>query len=588
MTPGRDQGFESEENQRSLKVGDCHSPDARALKADSASPLRFSRRALLEGSASSALGAAALGWSSPVIGAGTTRSADSAGGGSLRQMATFRIRQAAAQAYLDEQVPSHRSNGDEARYADKRASFAKTLPHNDAGEVDTEAFARFVSVLSSADPHAFEALPRDPAAEVQLNDPQATYAFDLAGLDGAATSLDPPPTFASPLMATEMAELYWLSLTRDVPFREYETDALVAAAVADMNAFAEPLTSGAGQKPTPATVFRGDMPGDLIGPYLSQFLWLDIPYGIKTVEQRYTVPTRRQCFLTEYGEWLACQRGARPRSKLAFDATPRFICSARELSEYVHRDFSFQTYMNAALIMLALGKTALSPTNPYRWSRTQFGDITLGGKNVLSLVAQAALLGQKGAYFHKWQVHRRLRPECFGGRIETHAAGQRQYDFHTDILQCDAAARVRFQYGTRLLPAAFPEGCPTHPSYPSAHACNAGACAMILKAFFDSDYVLPRPVEATADGSTLGPWRGAGLTLGNEIDKLASNIALGRDAAGVHYRSDSIRGLFVGEQQALGLLRDYSRTYNEYFDGFIVRRFNGDRVKIISGEVRPL
>ena len=69
----------------------------------------------------------------------------------------------------------------------------------------------------------------------------------------------------------------------------------------------------------------------------------------------------------------------------------------------------------------------------------------------------------------------------------------------------------------------------------------------------------------------LEPWRGVGLTLGNEIDKLASNIALGRDAAGVHYRSDSIRGLFVGEQQALWLLRDYSRTYNERFDGFVVR-----------------
>jgi hypothetical protein len=37
----------------------------------------------------------------------------------------------------------------------------------------------------------------------------------------------------------------------------------------------------------------------------------------------------------------------------------------------------------------------------------------------------------------------------------------------------------------------------------------------------------------------------------------------------------SIRGLFVGEQQALGLLRDYSRTYNERFDGFVVREFNG-------------
>ena len=95
-------------------------------------------------------------------------------------------------------------------------------------------------------------------------------------------------------------------------------------------------------------------------------------------------------------------------------------------------------------------------------------------------------------------------------------------------------------------------------------------------------------VEATADGAALEPWRGASLTLGNEIDKLAANIALGRDAAGVHYRSDSVRGLFVGEQQALGLLRDHSRTYNGRFDGFIVRKFNGDKVKIAGGEVRPL
>jgi hypothetical protein len=63
---------------------------------------------------------------------------------------------------------------------------------------------------------------------------------------------------------------------------------------------------------------------------------------------------------------------------------------------------------------------------------------------------------------------------------------------------------------------------------------------------------------------------------------------MGRDAAGVHYRSDSVRGLFVGEQQALCLLRDYSRTYNERFDGFTVKKFNGDRVRILNGELRPL
>ena len=31
-----------------------------------------------------------------------------------------------------------------------------------------------------------------------------------------------------------------------------------------------------------------------------------------------------------------------------------------------------------------------------------------------------------------------------------------------------------------------------------------------------------------------------------------------------------------------------SRTYNEHFDGFIVRKFNGGRLKIASGEIRPL
>src|SRR5262249_23704687 len=94
-----------------------------------------------------------------------------------RKLPTFRRRRRAAKAYRDEPQPLHRSNGDEDRYADKRASFTKTLPHNDAGEVDADAFATFVSVLSSGDPNGFETIPRDRNAEIELNDPQATYAF---------------------------------------------------------------------------------------------------------------------------------------------------------------------------------------------------------------------------------------------------------------------------------------------------------------------------------------------------------------------------------------------------------------------------
>jgi hypothetical protein len=107
----------------------------------------------------------------------------------------------------------------------------------------------------------------------------------------------------------------------------------------------------------------------------------------------------------------------------------------------------------------------------------------------------------------------------------------------------------------------------------------------VLKAFVNEACAFPKAVEASADGARLDTWRGETLTLGGEIDKLASNIALARDAAGVHFRSDSIEGLKLGEAVAIGLLADYSRTYNERFDGFILTRFDGSKVRVLNGTV---
>jgi membrane-associated phospholipid phosphatase len=212
------------------------------------------------------------------------------------------------------------------------------------------------------------------------------------------------------------------------------------------------------------------------------------------------------------------------------------------------------------------GDDVLSPANPYRGSRTQFGDITFGAKDILTLVAEAALAAQKAAYFQKWVVHRRLRPEVFAGRVEMHIAGRKSYDIHPSLLDSDGLERSAAAIGNRLLPVAYPEGCPTHPSYPAAHAYNAGACAAVLKAFFNQEFPLPAPMQANDDGSALEPWRGAPLTLGQEIDKLASNIAIGRNAAGVHYRSDSINGLVAGEAVGIALLADRSALYHEQFN----------------------
>ncbi len=52
--------------------------------------------------------------------------------------------------------------------------------------------------------------------------------------------------------------------------------------------------------------------------------------------------------------------------------------------------------------------------------------------------------------------------------------------------------------------------------------------------------------------------------------------------------SDSIRGLKLGEEVAVGLLADTSRTCNERFDGFVLSRFDGTRVRILDGVVHEL
>jgi len=144
--------------------------------------------------------------------------------------------------------------------------------------------------------------------------------------------------------------------------------------------------------------------------------------------------------------------------------------------------------------------------------------------------------------------------------------------------------RQRNQIGggpaTYFLPQVFPEGSPTHPAYTSGHATVAGACATILKAFFDERVDLTDPtndvgagfdprrlppaLEASADGRAL---RKAAqqdkLTVEGELNKLASNIAIGRNGAGVHWRSDATQGMALGEAVAAILLYEQALTVRE-------------------------
>ncbi len=199
---------------------------------------------------------------------------------------------------------------------------------------------------------------------------------------------------------------------------------------------------------------------------------------------------------------------------------------------------------------------------------------------MLDCVARVANAALKASWCHKWLVHRRVRPEAFAGRVHNHLTSAVQYPLHPDILNSAAVGAVFRAIGSYLLPMAYPEGCPTHPAYPAGHAAIAGACTTVLKAFFSESFVIANPVVASADGLSLVPCKGTDLTVGGELNKLAANIALGRDTAGVHWRSDGIEGLKLGEAVAVGILRDLQATYPESFTGFSFTTFAGSMLAV--------
>jgi membrane-associated phospholipid phosphatase len=495
-----------------------------------------------------------------------------------RANAARTLHKRAATAQRRVPLPDHPINGDEERYGTKIGSFSKTLPHNALGEVTLDAYAALLAAVDRGDTSAFETIPLGGTAK--LANPQAAYTFGLEGGDSYHFGMPAPPAFASAEQAGELAELYWQALTRDIPFVDYATDPLIRAAAVDLSAFSVFRGPKQDAVVTSDTLFRGPTPGDLTGPYLSQFLWKDIPSGAMTIVQRYRTTVAGDDHLTEYAEWLHVQNGGAPRRSLTFDITSRYPRNGRDLGEYVHWDYSYQAFLNAALLLLSFGAAAWDDGNPYKSLKTQGAFSTFGGPYILDLVARVSNAALQAAWCQKWLVHRRLRPEEFAGRLHHHKTGAGSYPISPEVLNSPVLEMSKAQYGSYLLPMGYPEGCPTHPAYPAGHAAIAGACVTVLKAFFKETFILPNPVIASADGLALLPYSEASLTVGRELNKLASNISLGRDTAGLHWRSDGIEGLKLGEAVALRLLMDWRETVNEEFAGFSLTQFDGTTITV--------
>jgi hypothetical protein len=477
-------------------------------------------------------------------------------------------------------IPNHPNNGDEDLYPTKIGNFTKGLPHDSLGQVDLGAFQSLRHALVTCQPSDFEKMQM--GGSVLMVNPQAGVGYDLEGTDSHQLAIPPAPALASPQRAGEMVEDYWMALLRDVPFSQYSTHPLAQAALQDLNnlsSFDGPKQAG---QVVPQTLFRGFTSGDMLGPYISQFFVKPVNFGALSIAQQYNTYPSGIDYLTDFASWLSAQNGQGPFGSNMVDSQPRYLRCGRDLAAFVHMDILYQAYLMACL-WLVDNNAPLNAGNPYTNSRTEIGFGTFGVPHIKALMAEVASRALKVVWYQKWFVHLCLRPEAFAGLVHSQLTGAAHYPLHRDVLNSQAVQQIFSRSGSYLLPMAFPEGCPQHPSYGAGHATVAGACVTILKAWFDETFVVPNPVLPSDDGLSLVPYTGSDadqLTVGGELNKIAANVALGRNLAGVHWRSDYQQSLLLGEAVAISILRDQKPTYNEDFHGFTFTKFDGTRITV--------
>ncbi|MGH8888036.1 MAG: vanadium-dependent haloperoxidase [Egibacteraceae bacterium] len=496
------------------------------------------------------------------------------------------VRAAAANRAYSAPIPDQISNGEETSYP-YVASASKGLPHDDVGEVEPDAYRTLLRALGSGRLEDFERVPLGIDNARRLLNPQGGLAFDLEGPDTHGLVIPPAPRIDGAENSAEMAELYWMALLRDVKFTDFDDDAIVTETADDLSTFSDFRAPKENGRVTPRTLFRGRTPGDLVGPYISQLLLRDIQFGTLRTPHRHDTVEPGVDYMTDFDEWLAVQRGA-PRTTDRDFANTRYIQTPRDMAHYTHFDILYQPYLNAFLILLGMGASPSEiqdPGNPYLISGNQIGFTTFGTPHIMGLLAEVANRAIRHTAYQQFFVHRRQRPEAFGGRIEVQLdrdSGRYDGIIDSEILDSDVLKRVRHQFCSYLLPQAFPEGSPMSPAYHSGHSCVAGACATILKWWFDESYVIPNPVVPNDAGTALVPYTGPDkdrLTVGGELNKLAANIGNGRSMGGVHWRTDNSEAFKLGEAIAIGILRDQKPTTNEDA-ALTITRFDGTTITV--------
>lgn len=467
--------------------------------------------------------------------------------------------------------------------------YSKCLEHDPTtllasqDDIDT-----IITAIETGEQSDFDAIPLSSSSTRKQESPQAALSFSMSGADPESISLPPAYALNSRAAAAEMIEVYERNILRDIPFNvisgdvvgtgQQETD--LTRVITALNAFGSDFTGPkVGGLVTRKSLFRGVGKDELVGPYMSQFLLHDIPLGQHTIVQQSVVETGVYG-ITE-ANYLAIQNGAVPVPQTKGAAVYAF--SPRVLGSFVHIDFVYQAFLYASALLLGNG-AARNPAFPQLSKETNFVNSS-GPADIAAAIGEVSRHALKATWVQKWRKNLKLRPEAMAARVvKEEAAVLPSGTVHADLLTLGADTLVAVKAANvanggdnaSFLPLQFAEGSPTHPSANAGHAGIAGACAALLKMYFADGPWSGTGITTTigmsdvntiqsVDGSVLSEYTegdASQMTVHGEINKLASNMSLGRDFAGVHYRWDGDQGILLGEKVAIEWMIDNAAQSN--------------------------
>jgi len=497
--------------------------------------------------------------------------------------------------------------------------FSKTLDHNPRTllpyQKDVDKLLDFFTNPSLV---KLENLPSNEDSVRKLEDPLGGLGYEPICEHQSLIKSSEYIPLNSERGVMEMTEVYCMALSRDIKISDLNIDSDPSTIflkpdnsdedVLSLETLLSYMNSTSNKNPNwplnkegktdLSLLFRGHSIGENIGQYVSQFLILDIPFANGNFEQLYIPESDSPSLSTKQG-YLDVQNGKIGISGPSINK--RRIKSLRDIGSLVHKDPAYGIFFNAALIASKAGLNALK--TPGKGSNFLDG----GGPDYLTSLAAVTRAALRTSWVTKWQNALKIRPENAAARLswltefpedKTNELSLWYNYFNPELLETICQWNNKF-VGTNLpfLPSLYPEGSPTHPSFPAGHACVAGACVTIMKAFLKLHNDDLTPVKWTSVfgnikkvSDTTGELENtidSNETIVGELNKLASNVALGRDIAGVHYRCDGDCGLKMGERVAISYLK--SMTYSYYPEiirpniEFILQKFDNQIISIQNG-----